>query len=271
MACRTAPGCRTLAAMPPDRPVTARFSDRADDYARGRPGYPDALFDAVVGLGALEPGATVADLGAGTGISAEPLLARGLRVVAVEPNDAMRAALAARLGSRTGLVIVAGSAEETGLARHSVDLALAAQAFHWFDVERTRAELRRILRAPESRVALVWNARRASGTPFAEAYEELLLRHGTDYKEVGHRGVGKERLASFFGGPFEERRFENVQRLEFAGLSARLLSSSYVPAAGQPGHDAMMAELSAIHAAHASEGVVEIWYDTELSIGALAP
>jgi len=256
--------------MAADPPSSARFSDRADDYVRGRPGYPEALFDSIVELGGLEPGATVADLGAGTGISTEPLLRRGFRVIAVEPNDAMRAALAARLASHAGLVIVAGSAEETGLARHSVDLALAAQAFHWFDAERTTSELRRVLSSHAARVALVWNARRADGTPFVEAYEALLLRHGTDYREVGHRGVGREQLAAFFGGPFEERRFDNVQRLDFAALSARLLSSSYVPAAGQPGHEAMMAELRVIFDRHGANGAVELLYDCELSIGPLA-
>jgi SAM-dependent methyltransferase len=248
-----------------------RFSERANDYVRGRPGYPEALFDALIELGRLEPGATIADLGAGTGISSEPLLRRGFRVVAVEPNQAMRAALAEQLASRSGLVIVSGSAEETGLARRSIDLALAAQAFHWFDAERSKSELRRILSSPESRVALVWNARRALGTPFVEAYEQLLLRHGTDYKEVGHRGVGRERLASFFGGAFDERRFDNVQRLDFPGLSARLLSSSYVPAAGQSGHEEMMAALGELFAAHQADGAVELLYDCELSIGALAP
>lgn len=256
--------------MAAERPPSARFSDRADDYVRGRPGYPEALFDAVVELGGLAAGATVADLGAGTGLSSEPLLRRGLRVFAIEPNDAMRAALAARLASHSGLVVVAGSAEATGLARHAVDLAIAAQAFHWFDAERTRGELRRILRAPDAPVALVWNARRSSGTPFVEAYEELLLRHGTDYREVGHRGVGRDRLAHFFGGPFEERCFANAQRLDFAGLSARLRSSSYVPAAGQPGHEPMMAALAALFAAHQVDGEIEILYDCELSIGPLS-
>lgn len=257
--------------MDASRPSTARFSDRADDYVRGRPGYPEALFDAVAELGRLAPGATIADLGAGTGISTEPLLRRGFRVFAIEPNDAMRSSLVARFANRAGLVIVAGTAEATGLARHSVDLALAAQAFHWFDVDRTKFELRRILRSAAACVALVWNARRATGSPFVEAYEELLLRHGTDYREVGHRGIGRDRLAAFFGGPFEERRFDTVQRLDFASLSARLLSSSYVPAAGQSGHEAMMLDLSRIFDLHAADGEVELLYDCELSIGPLTP
>jgi len=169
---------------------SARFTGRVADYERGRPGYPAALFDRLVELAALAPGATVADVGAGTGLATAPLLTRGLAVVAVEPNAEMRAVAERRLGGVPGFSSVTGSAEATGLADSSVDLVLAAQAFHWFAPAPTRAEWRRILRPPGN-VALVWNARRAGGTPFATEYEELLLRHGTDYREIGHRGVSE--------------------------------------------------------------------------------
>ena len=71
---------------------TGRFRDRAADYAAARPSYPAAALDALLeGLGA--PAAlVVADVGAGTGIAARLVAERGARVLAVEPNAAMRAA-----------------------------------------------------------------------------------------------------------------------------------------------------------------------------------
>ena len=266
-----------LARMVSPRDATdapGRFTERADDYVRGRPGYPEPLFDALVEAARLRPGAWVADVGAGTGLSSGPLLARGLRVVAVEPDQAMRTAALARLGARAGFRAVPGTAEATGLEAASVDLVLAAQAFHWFDPGRARAEFLRILRpAPgaDPTVALVWNARRATGTPFLAAYEALLLRFGTDYREVGHRGVSAERLAGFFGAAPAHRRFENHQDLDLDGLRARLLSSSYVPAAGRPGHVEMLAELARIFHAHAAAGRVRLDYDAELYFGRPAP
>jgi SAM-dependent methyltransferase len=248
--------------------TAGRFSGRVGDYERGRPGYPPALYDAIVELAALPPGGVVADIGAGTGLSSEPLLERGFSVIAVEPGDEMRAAAERRLGSRAGFSTRPGSAEATGLADGSVDLVLAAQAFHWFDPTAARVELRRVLRRGGS-AAVVWNARRATGTPFLEAYEALLLEFGTDYREVGHRGVGDERLRTFFGGPFEHRRFDNHQVLDLEGLRARLLSSSYVPAAGRPRHDAMLTALARIFAAHQEGGRVELEYDVDLSCGPL--
>ena len=248
-----------------------RFTDRVADYERGRPGYPDAAVEAVLELAELEPEATIADLGAGTGLSSLPFVARGYRVVAVEPNAPMRAAAERRFAGVARFAAVAGSAEATGLADTSVDLVLSAQAFHWFDARAARTEMHRVLRPPRP-VALLWNSRRAGGSPFLEEYERLLEEFGTDYREVGHRGVGPERLAAFFRGELASRRFAHEQRLDAEGLRARLLSSSYVPAAGQPRHEEMLARLDAIFRRHAPAGggTVAVVYDCELYVGQLA-
>lgn len=253
----------------PRPPSTERFSNRVADYERGRPGYPEKLFDRIIDWAALHAGDSVADIGAGTGISAAPLLRRGLEVLAVEPNAAMRAAAIHRLGPEPGFTAVDGSAEATGLADASVDLVLAAQAFHWFDLDRARVELRRILR-PGAPVALIWNARRAAGRPFLEGYERLLLQFGTDYREVGHRGVAQERLTRFFGARPAHERFENAQPLDFEGLRARLLSSSYVPAANEAGHPEMLEELNSLFSRHQRDGRIDILYDVDLFLGRLS-
>ncbi len=247
---------------------TTRFSDRVADYDRGRPGYPDAVYDAITGIAGLVPGAPVADVGAGTGISSAPLVERGFRVFAVEPNDAMRQAAVERLGARDNFTALAGTAEHTGLATASTDLVLSAQAFHWFDPAPTRDEWHHILR-PGGSAALVWNSRRATGSPMAVDYEDLLLRFGTDYLQVKHRGADPRRFSNFFRGSFETLRFDNVQHLDRDGLHARLFSSSYTPAPGQPGHQAMMAELNRIFERHQQDGYVRIDYDVELYIGPL--
>lgn len=253
----------------PIRDTKDRFTGRVDDYVRARPGYPRAIVDDLAAAGILSAGAVVADIGAGTGISTELFLAAGYEAIGVEPNAPMREAAEAALAHFPSYRSRAGSAEQTGLPEASVDLVVAAQAFHWFDPTPTRAEFRRILRPP-GWVALIWNARRATGTAFLEDYEQLLNEFGTDYAQVGHRGVGGERLTAFFGGPFTTRRYDNRQGLDLAGLRSRLLSSSYIPAAGEPAHAAMLQRLQEIFATHAVNGRVEFIYDTEVHSGKLA-
>ncbi|MEO8277452.1 MAG: class I SAM-dependent methyltransferase [Thermoanaerobaculia bacterium] len=252
------------------RDTKERFTDRVADYVRARPSYPKAVVTDLEDAGALFPGARIADIGAGTGISTALFLEADYDVVAVEPNAAMRAAAEERFHNDPKFRSIAGSAEATGLGSASVDLVVAAQAFHWFDLTAARAEFLRILR-DKGPVALIWNARRGSGTPFAEAYEKLLLEFGTDYREVGHRGVGSGRLQEFFGGAFTTTKHENFQELDLDGLRARLLSSSYVPAEGTTERAAMLVELGMIFAANATGGHVRLEYDTELSFGPLAP
>jgi len=237
-----------------------RFSNRVADYVSGRPGYPDEAFVWLRETFGLRPGAGAADVGAGTGISAEVLLRHGFDVFAVEPNDAMREAAIARLGGNPRFHAVAGSAEATTLPAASVDAVVAAQAFHWFDRAAFRAECARLLK-PGGVVALLWNVRRVEGSAFAADYEALLREFGTDYLTVRHENVTEDELAAFFGGRFERRGFDNVQRLDFDGLRARLLSSSYVPAAGHPRFAPMLAALQALFAKHGREGKVAMEYE----------
>lgn len=249
---------------------THRFSDRVADYVRYRPGYPQALLQALIDETGLGPGSVAADVGSGTGISSELLLRSRCRVYGVEPNAEMRRAAEDRLADEPRFTSVAGTAEATTLTDASVDLTAAGQAFHWFDRRRARAELSRVLR-PGGRVALFWNARSTDATPFLRDYEALLRRFGTDYGEVDHTRLDRPVFDRFFGGAYVARSFPNEQILDLPGLRGRLLSSSYAPAPGHPDHQPMLDELRRIFDRHQAAGRVRLEYDTELYLGPLAP
>ena len=249
---------------------TERFSNRVADYVRYRPGYPDAIVETLREKAGLEADAVVADIGSGTGISSELFLRNGLRVYAVEPNDAMRDAAEEWLSGRDGFQSVNGTADATGLPDRSVDLVAAGQAFHWFDREGARREFQRILRDPRGPVALFWNSRRTDDTPFLREYEALLHEFATDYANVNHRNIDHASLAAFFGRDFERVVIPTEQHFDFAGLAGRLLSSSYAPAPGHPRHDPMLARLRAIFDARSVDGRVSFLYDTELFFAPLA-
>jgi SAM-dependent methyltransferase len=245
--------------------TTERFSDRVTNYVKYRPSYPAAAIDCVMNTLALAPGSVVADLGSGTGISSKLLLERGCAVYGVEPNEAMRAAAETQLASYPNFHSINGTAEATTLADDSVDAALAAQAFHWFDVPRVRAELFRILKPPY-RVTLWWNDRLTDATPFLCAFEDLLVRFGTDYTEVNHRNAqdaDESLIAQLFGHrDFGLQSFPNEQRFDYAGLEGRLLSSSYAPLAGHEKYEPMLARLREIFDEHERDGAVSVIYQT---------
>lgn len=248
----------------------SRFSNRVEDYVRFRPGYPPALLRWLHDEQGVPREALVADIGAGTGISSQILLAAGHPLIAVEPNAAMRAAAEQWLGTEYPRFRAAdGTAEATGLADASIGLVSAAQAFHWFDTDAVRGEWKRIL-APGGRVLVFWNSRLLDASPFLRGYEQLLLEFGTDYSAVAERYQTDEQMREWFAGGLQAiGYFPNVQMLDFDALKGRLLSSSYAPTAGQPKHDAMLAALGTLFDQHAIDGNVAFEYQTRAFLGTL--
>jgi SAM-dependent methyltransferase len=240
------------------------------DYVRGRPGYPPELLGLLQRECGLGPASDVADIGSGTGVLTALLLPRAGRVYAVEPNTAMAEEAEERLGGNAGFVSVRAPAEQTTLPNASVDLVTVAQALHWFEPAATRREFARILR-PRGQVAAVWNSRRRDSTPFLRAYETLLERWGTDYRAVRQEGGGEATALKLFGGAgFRSARFDYTQHLDGELLRARLLSSSYVPAADDPRRAPMLDDLEALFDAQQRGGTVAMEYDTEVFWGPLS-
>ncbi|HEY7767740.1 class I SAM-dependent methyltransferase [Longimicrobium sp.] len=254
----------------PTSDPTARFSDRVADYVRYRPGYPDEVIRVLREETGLAPVHVVADVGSGTGISSKIFLDHGNRVFAVEPNPDMRAAAEAMLGGDPRFHSVAGTAEASTLPDAAVDYAVAGQAFHWFDAPRARDEFRRIVR-PGGWAVLLWNARRTDTSPFLRAYEALLHEHGTDYTSVNHENITDDTLRAFFGGSYTLRTAYNEQVFDYAGLKGRLLSSSYAPNEGQPGHTPMLRAMERIFGEHQVDGRVVLEYDTKIYFAPVHP
>lgn len=133
---------------------TESFTGKAEAYAKGRPGYPKAAIETIVGLA--PSGAVFADIGAGTGKFTVALAECGYSVFAVEPNADMRGQLAVTLASFPNAKIIDGIAEATTLPNHSVDILTVAHALHWFDLDAFRAECRRVVR-PGGLVIAIYN------------------------------------------------------------------------------------------------------------------
>ena len=254
----------------PEVPATAeRFTDRVADYVRFRPRYPYGLIPLLQREIGLTPAWQIADVGSGTGFSAEPFLQHGNPVTGIEPNPDMRAAAEEFLSEWPAFTSVAGTAEATGLADRCVDLVVAGQAFHWFDAERARAEFIRILR-PRGWTVLLWNRRLLDRTPFLCAYEGLVTTYGTDYQAVRHDRLDGSRIDRFYGRSVPRHTMPNVQKLDYEGLKGRLLSSSYVPATAHPQHGAMLQALRRLFEEHQQNGTVSFEYETEVYTGRLA-
>jgi len=250
---------------------TRRFSNRVQYYLLYRPRYPSTILDFFRTELNLKPEHVIADIGSGTGFLSELFLRNGNPVIGIEPNDEMRRAGDELLRAYPGFRSVKATAEETTLVDRCADFVVAGQAFHWFDATKARLEWRRILKLGGV-AALIWNQRLTDNSDFARAYEHLLRQFATDYEMVSHRTItaSEEALHRFFEpGGCQLQVFENHQDLDCEGLKGRLLSSSYVPLAGDPRHKPMMTRVDRLFEEHQRDGVVRIDYATQVYYGRL--
>jgi SAM-dependent methyltransferase len=246
---------------------TQRFTVRADNYARYRPGYPAAVLDCLRDECGLTPRSVVADVGSGTGILTKLFLDNGNTVYAVEPNAAMRAAAEAALNGRPGFISIDGRAEATTLADGSVDLVAAGQAFHWFDAAASRTEFDRILR-PGGYVALIWNARAFKDNPLMADYERVLGEFGMGHNTVRHRSHAGQMEELFVNG-HETCSFTHTRPLTYEMFWGGFLSSSYAPLPGDPRYEPVQAALRQVFDAHQQGGWITFLYETEVHFGQL--
>jgi SAM-dependent methyltransferase len=238
-----------------------RFDSRVENYAKYRPNYPPEIIDLLKLECGLTRESVIADVGSGTGIFSEWFLKNGNQVFGVEPNATMRSTAENLLKSYPRFVSIDGLAESTGLPDSSVDFAVAAQAFHWFDRDKARLEFTRILK-PGGWVVLVWNERRLDSTPFLRDCEEMFLRYGTDYGKIRHENVRKEIGGFFSPQPVQHKSFENLQEFDLEGFEGRVRSASYTPELDNPNFEPMMARLREIFDVHNRGGRVAYEYDT---------
>jgi SAM-dependent methyltransferase len=148
------------------RPLRLSFGNVAQTYHRTRPAYPQTVLDLAQEVLELRSDARVLDLAAGTGRLTHELVQRFAHVVAVEPDENMRALI-------TDGEVLAGSAEAIPLAAASVDAVFVGEAFHWFDAPLAVAEIARVL-SPRGGIALIWVHWWETEPPLPDAALELL-------------------------------------------------------------------------------------------------
>jgi ubiquinone/menaquinone biosynthesis C-methylase UbiE len=227
-----------------DGRFASAFGVAAEEYERGRPGYPPAAIDAIAKALELGPRSVVVDLAAGTGKLTRDLVGRFGRVVAVEPLTEMRDRLQRRV---PGAEALDGAAERIPLADDSVDAVLVAQAFHWFDGRRALDEIARILR-PGGGLALLWNTTpwELRETPWFALLDALLEDRRVELATLRRNASGVWRRA--FDGerrfqPLVEATFDNPRRMTIDEFLDGFASRSYVAVLAEEDRAALLADV----------------------------
>lgn len=247
------------------------FSGKAGPYAQYRPRYPAALIDHLYTHTGFASGSHIADTGAGTGIFSLQLLQKGSQVTCIEPNGDMRAeaeqALAPYVAAGRCHILNA-PAEHTTLPDACVHFVTAAQAYHWFDNSRYKAECHRILK-PGGRVVLAWNVWEDT-SPFGRQKREIGLRFYPEKELAGHEldVTTAAAFTPFFAeGSMEQYTFANNFTLNEEALLGLFASFSYTPKGNSPHYPAFTAAVRELFALHSIGGLVTLPQTTHCYIG----
>jgi SAM-dependent methyltransferase len=213
-----------------------KFGPAAEDYERGRPGYPREIVEAAVAALGLGPEATVVDVGAGTGKLTRLLVERFARVVAVEPLRPMRELLAAslpRVDAREG------TAERLPLGDGDAAAVFVAEAFHWFDGPAALAEAARVL-APGGGIVLLWNLPAGGWDPplpdrARALFREAISRGGEPGGPAVQQGQWRDAFAGSAFGELHPVELTHQFERDRDGLIANAMSVSSI--AGLPPAD----------------------------------
>jgi len=181
--------------------LTWDYTSLAHTYA-GRPPYADAVIDELISIAGVAAGDRVCDIGAGTGHLSVQLVAHGLAVDAVEPNDAMRTIGCERLADAP-VDWFEARAEATGRPGRAYALVTFGSSFNVVEPEETLAEVDRILE-PRGWVALMWNHRDLDTDPLQIEIEALIASRIPGYDYGSRRRDPSGDLAA--SGRFEPAR-----------------------------------------------------------------
>jgi ubiquinone/menaquinone biosynthesis C-methylase UbiE len=217
------------------------FSDRAESYVKGRPGYANGVSELLF-RDILKPNDKIADIGSGTGIFAQAMIEHGFDVFCVEPNDEMRIQAEKNFAGNPHFISVAASAEHTTLPEHSVDLVTAASAFHWFDAEKFQTECKRILK-PNGIFFCVSN-RRDQNDLFTRRQHEICTELCKNFTSLRH-GFTKTvpKLEALFGCNINHAEFDFPLEYSKEKFIQRSLSSSYAPEPNTAAYEKYIKEL----------------------------
>ena len=208
------------------------FGGVAEAYERGRPTYPA---EAVRWLLGEEP-LTVLELGAGTGKLTRVIAQLGHDVHATDPDPAMLQILEREV---PGVRTAEASAEDIPLADASVDAVIAAQAFHWFDLDQALPEMARVLR-PGGRICLVWNYRNEK-IPWVRRLGTMIG------SQENQQDPAQALIFSELFGFVEDKEFAHWQVIDRESIQDLVLSRSNVAVLGERERAAKLAEVLAFY------------------------
>jgi len=193
------------------------FNEDAKLYDRARPHYPSQLFDDLIQMADLEPGARLLEIGCGTGRATVPLARLGFTILCVELGENLAAVARRNLAAFPEVNVVTSPFEAWDSVGETFDLMLAATCWDWID-PNVRCRKASDLLKPSGRLAII-----GCGHAFPKDADRFFFDIQDVYREIGEEIPGEQ-----WPPPLPEDVPDMRDELEVSGLFGDFQSRRYV-------------------------------------------
>jgi SAM-dependent methyltransferase len=200
-----------------DRTLKSTFNQDAELYDRVRPRYPEAVFEDLVSLARLKPGANLVEIGPGTGIATLPMAQRGFSIRCVELGEDLAAIARRNLAAFPNVRIEVAPFETWDAACRNFDLIYAATAWHWIDPDVGYRKAADLLN-PGGALAII-----GGGHAFPKDVDRFFFDIQDVYREIGEEYPDEE-----WPPPLPEDVSDMRKEIEASGLFTDFQSRRYV-------------------------------------------
>ena len=169
---------------PERRHLKTTFNQDAELYDRARPRYPEQLFDDLVALCGLQPGAVLLEIGCGTSHATVPMAKRGFHIVCVELGENLAAVARKNLEAYPEVKVVTAPFEDWDAGGERFDLVFGAQSWHWLDPEVRYQKASDVLKSGGSLAIIdVEHAFPEAADPFFFEIQDVYRAIGEDFPD----------------------------------------------------------------------------------------
>ncbi len=247
------------------------FSNKVLDYVQYRPSYPQEAIDFLVTEKILTQQQIIAEIGHGTGKLTEVLLNNSLQVVGIEPNDEMRDLSTQLFATNSNFQAHKGFSENTNFQAHSIDIIIAANALHWFDITPTLQEFQRIVKPnTHKNLIAIWNKKNKEDN-FTNEYiaiadtnkiNNLYANSEEDYDVLFQKFIGNT-------NSYEKYIFRNVHTLDLEAMLGRYDSISHRYEKNTLEYATIIQEFKKLYRTYQVDGKVNLLYDCTIYIATI--
>ncbi|NND92123.1 MAG: methyltransferase domain-containing protein [Granulosicoccus sp.] len=243
------------------------FSARAQVYDQYRWPFDEKIVSRILGRLHRPEQAVCADIGSGTGMLAHLFVDKVSSIYCIEPSEEMRRLAVSRLNAFPAFIDISGFSNDTGLADACVDVILVGRALHWFDIQSSKREFKRISRAPHW-LAIVRTP--CTDTELMSSLDALSTQNvGVDLAQKTRRIADVENKY-FTGTGYETFAFPGVVVETWEEFFNRISSFSYAPRPGSVLYPRFREALLGIFKSRSQEGKIIIPMKTEVLLGKLS-